>query len=85
MTMSIQDLGKLPFKASLSCIDTCFSNSLYSIVPDDKEAIQGQIQKIISNDEVDLILTSGGTGFSPRDITPETVSELITKRADSMT
>lgn len=33
---------------------------------------------------INLILTSGGTGFSPRDVTPEAVSELFTRQADSL-
>jgi len=35
--------------------------------------------------ECNLILTSGGTGFSPRDITPEATLQVIEKRADSLT
>ena len=31
------------------------------------------------------MLTSGGTGFAPRDITPEAVSEMLTRKADSLT
>ena len=38
----------------------------------------------VHNDQVDLILTSGGTGFTPDDRTPEAVDSLITKRADSL-
>lgn len=33
---------------------------------------------------LNLILTSGGTGFAPRDVTPDAVSELLTRRADSL-
>ena len=33
---------------------------------------------------VDLILTSGGTGFSPRDVTPEAVSSMLSRKADSL-
>ena len=34
---------------------------------------------------MDLILSSGGTGFTPDDVTPEAVEQLLTKRADSLT
>lgn len=48
----------------------------YVIVPDEKSDIQSAIQKNI-DEGVNLILTSGGTGFSKRDITPEATKELI--------
>ena len=35
--------------------------------------------------KADFILTSGGTGFAPRDVTPEATAALLTKRADSLT
>lgn len=41
------------------------------IVPDDIGQIQLKIRQWTENDELKLILTSGGTGFSDRDITPE--------------
>jgi molybdopterin adenylyltransferase len=46
------------------------------LVPDDNAAIQAKL-KILANQEVDLILTTGGTGFSPRDVTPEATAEAV--------
>jgi len=48
----------------------------YSIVPDEKSAIQEKIIGLKSLD-YDLILITGGTGLSARDVTPEAVGELI--------
>ena len=48
------------------------------VVPDDVTQIQGSIQKAI-NEKIDLIVTTGGTGISPTDITPEATSSLIEK------
>ena len=42
-----------------------------AIVPDEKEFIEQELIKATDNLNSDLILTTGGTGFSPRDITPE--------------
>lgn len=51
----------------------------YIIVPDEKEEIKLAIKEMTDELNIDLILTSGGTGFSPRDITPEATLEVIEK------
>ncbi|MCF0059631.1 bifunctional molybdenum cofactor biosynthesis protein MoaC/MoaB [Dyadobacter sp. CY356] len=48
----------------------------YSIIPDDKNTIQEKIRSLCSL-SYQLILITGGTGLSDRDVTPEAVSELI--------
>jgi len=48
----------------------------YSIIPDEKAAIQEKIQMLI-NSSYQMILITGGTGLSPRDVTPEAVGELV--------
>lgn len=40
-------------------------------LPDDREAIENYLKVTADAREVDLILTSGGTGLGPRDVTPE--------------
>lgn len=52
------------------------------IVRDDIEAIQSQLQRWLSNLEIEIILTTGGTGFSPRDNTPEAVKPLLRRDMD---
>ncbi|MCB0502817.1 MAG: bifunctional molybdenum cofactor biosynthesis protein MoaC/MoaB [Bacteroidetes bacterium] len=51
-------------------------NSEKNVVPDEKPAIEQAINDLYSQ-STDLILTVGGTGLSPRDITPEVVSRMI--------
>lgn len=41
------------------------------ILPDEKELLSAEMARICDRDEADLILTTGGTGFSPRDCMPE--------------
>ncbi len=50
---------------------SCFKLEAYEIVPDEPQAIAAQLTAWSDTDGLDLILTSGGTGLSPRDTTPE--------------
>lgn len=49
------------------------------IVSDDMDQIQAIVKDWADSDTVDLILTSGGTGFSPRDVTPEAIKAVLDK------
>lgn len=43
----------------------------YKIVPDDQETLENEMKRIADEGLADIIFTTGGTGFSPRDVTPE--------------
>ena len=47
------------------------------MIPDDQEMIQEELIKCADEMRINLILTTGGTGFSPRDITPEATLAVI--------
>ena len=49
----------------------------YEIVPDEREVIRDRLIRYCDELEADLILTTGGTGFSPRDVTPEATLDVI--------
>jgi len=51
----------------------------YSIVPDEIGLIRDKIKEICDLGKANLILTTGGTGFSLRDVTPEATKEIIEK------
>jgi molybdopterin adenylyltransferase len=53
-----------------------------SIVPDDVEAIRGRVKAWITDPAIDVIITTGGTGFTGRDVTPEAIEPLFEKRMD---
>jgi molybdopterin adenylyltransferase len=53
-----------------------------AIVTDDVEPIRGQVMAWVEDPAVDVILTTGGTGFSPRDVTPEAVRPLFRREMD---
>jgi molybdenum cofactor biosynthesis protein MoaC len=64
-------------KAVISLLEkSTIHTSHYSIIPDEKIAIQNTVKKLV-DEHFDLILFTGGTGLSPRDITPESIAELI--------
>ncbi|WP_443863257.1 MogA/MoaB family molybdenum cofactor biosynthesis protein [Fusobacterium ulcerans] len=49
------------------------------LIPDEYELIKETLKNICDNNEADLILTTGGTGFAKRDITPEATLEIVDK------
>ena len=51
----------------------------YRIVPDERALISQAIRKMVDEVKVDLVLTTGGTGPSPRDVTPEATRDVIEK------
>jgi molybdopterin adenylyltransferase len=53
-----------------------------TIVADDVGTIQDQLRAWIDDAGIDVILTTGGTGFAPRDVTPEAVKPLLTREMD---
>lgn len=54
------------------------------IVPDELEAIQEILLAWSDSDEVDVILTTGGTGFAPRDVTPEATRAVVARLAPGL-
>jgi molybdenum cofactor biosynthesis protein B len=52
------------------------------IVTDDVEAIRAVVKKWIADPGVDAVITTGGTGFTGRDVTPEAIEPLFEKRMD---
>lgn len=53
----------------------------HTVVPDEKDMIRNLLIEICDNRKANLILTTGGTGFSPRDVTPEATREIFEREA----
>jgi molybdenum cofactor biosynthesis protein B len=53
-----------------------------SIVKDEVEAIRRQVRSWSDDPQVDVIISTGGTGFAPRDVTPEAVRPLFRREMD---
>jgi len=52
----------------------------YRMVPDDRMELKKAMLEMMETDRVELLLTTGGTGFSPRDITPEATLDVIERQ-----
>ena len=50
------------------------------VLPDDRKMLSKRMAEIADSGTAELILTTGGTGFSPRDITPEATEDIIDRR-----
>ena len=55
-----------------------------SVVPDETDQIIPQLVRWADSGEVDVVLTTGGTGFSPRDVTPEATRDVLDKEAPGL-
>ena len=53
-----------------------------AIVPDEVDAIRGKVKAWIADPGIDVVITTGGTGFTGRDVTPEAIEPLFEKRMD---
>ena len=54
-----------------------FAVTYTAIVPDEADRIKAELVKCADEMKIALVLTTGGTGFSPRDITPEATMEVV--------
>jgi molybdenum cofactor synthesis domain-containing protein len=70
-------IANLLANATIEVTHTC-------IIPDEKESIKETIIHFADHHKLDLILTTGGTGVSPRDITPDATLEAIDRQVPGM-
>ena len=52
-----------------------------ALLPDGVEPLAGELKRLCDGDIADLVLTTGGTGFSPRDLTPEATRSVVERPA----
>lgn len=55
-----------------------------SVLPDDEASIRAALVEWADGGEVDVILTTGGTGFAPRDVTPEATRAVVQREAPGL-
>jgi molybdenum cofactor synthesis domain-containing protein len=61
-----------------------WSVTKYAVLPDDESAIRERLIAWADGGEIDVILTTGGTGFGPRDVTPEATRAIIDREAPGL-
>ncbi len=47
------------------------------IIPDDKPSIEAILRRWVDEEQIDLVITNGGTGISPRDVTPDATRDVV--------
>ena len=67
-------------KAIAECVKDLSTENEYRLVPDEKEMISNAIVELCDTFGADVVFTTGGTGFAPRDITPEATLSVIEKQ-----
>ena len=55
-----------------------------ALLPDNESAIRAILSEWADSGEIDVLLTTGGTGFSPRDVTPEATRAIIDREAPGL-
>jgi molybdenum cofactor synthesis domain-containing protein len=70
-----QDKSGQAIREILSSIDARIAD--YDIVPDEKELIVEKLVKWADEDNLDVVVTTGGTGLTPRDVTPEATLAVV--------
>ena len=82
--LTISDAGSKGERKDTSCdsieermITDGFKLTLREILPDEKELISEKLIQWADSGETDIILTTGGTGLGPRDVTPEATLRII--------
>jgi molybdenum cofactor synthesis domain-containing protein len=64
--------------------DAGFEIRRREVVPDERERIEPLLRSLADDERVDLVVTTGGTGFGPRDVTPEATRAVIDREAPGL-
>jgi molybdopterin adenylyltransferase len=74
-----EDLSGKAVKETLQSYLAVEWESIYAVIPDDQEAIESELKRLADEEGCSLVVTTGGTGPAPRDITPEATEAVCEK------
>jgi len=77
-----EDVSALVIKEMIEAIGGMVE--AYQVVPDEREMLKETMVRFADTLNLDLVLTTGGTGFSPRDITPEATRDVVDRLAPGL-
>ena len=72
----------IPGKAAVALLESWIKTEwlpIYAVVPDDQDVIEQTLMRFADEENCSLIITTGGTGPAPRDITPEATESVCQK------
>lgn len=77
-----EDKGGPAIEAYLRDVLTSPWQPLYRLVPDDRDILAATMRQLVDEEGASLILTTGGTGPAPRDVTPEATRDVCERLLD---
>lgn len=77
-----KDLGGPAIQEYFADVLTCAWQSVYRLIPDDQPGIEDTLRELADLEGCALVVTTGGTGPSPRDVTPEATRAVIDKELE---
>jgi len=89
VTISDRSSAGLRDDASGPCVAALLTRAGYNVteravIPDDRPVIEHMLRVLADEKGIALVVTTGGTGFSPRDVTPEATLAVCERRADGI-
>ena len=74
-----EDLGGPAIHATFSDYLTSPWEPVARVIPDDQDGIEATLRELVDEEGCDLVVTTGGTGPAPRDVTPEATESVVEK------
>ena len=74
-----EDLGGPAIHATFSDYLTSPWEPVARVIPDDQDGIEATLRELVDDEGCDLVVTTGGTGPAPRDVTPEATENVVEK------